>query len=223
MNAYAQLARAASELVNRANAGDQNARATIQRVALVARSGRSQRAMITAAFIDKYARAYKGNFVLCPNKPSWKRVSTKKAKTPRAVFAGVMSEPDKGKKPVPMGLLGNVREVDKMVPTIAKASKYRYGLNSAALVLANGPILTKETLVEIGNSCFGSDLASETYLLGVKDPNAWRELAPKLDPTDRLPLAVGQCVGKALRIQAIRGEGCPMSTFDPVIGWELGE
>lgn len=219
----AQIAQEAAALVNRANAGDQNAMAMIRRIGEEARAGRSQRALVAAAYVEGYAkRASSQPFQLCPTPPQWKRVTTGAKKT-RAVFSGIMNEPDKGKKPLPKGALEGVTSKDGMVKSIVKAFKFRYGANAAALKLSKGPVLSQESILEIGSSCFGSDSGSEIFLYAVKNPDGCGVLAPNLDAPGKGALAVGQVVGKALRLQAIRGEGCPISAYDAVIGWELGE
>jgi hypothetical protein len=108
---------------------------------------------------------------------------------------------------------------------VVRACQYKKGLAAAAVVLASGPSITKDVVQDIGNSSFGSEEATAAFLHGVRfcTDTDLRE-AGKSFPTDlRRPFVIGQCVGRAWRLQAVRRPGSKISTYAPVAAWEMGE
>jgi hypothetical protein len=96
---------------------------------------------------------------------------------------------------------------------------------AAAAVLASGPLLTNPVIQDLGTANFGSEEPAAVFFHGVRFPTeaSWKEVAPHLDPPMRRCLAVGQCVGRARRLQAVRMPRSRISGYSEVAGWELGE
>lgn len=63
------------------------------------------------------------------------------------------------------------------------------------------------------------------YLYGVQfcSDDDWQRAAPRLQGPMRLCMMIGQCVGRARKLQAIRMPKSSISRFSEVAGWELGE
>lgn len=96
----------------------------------------------------------------------------------------------------------------------------------ATLAFANGFPLEKPVIGHVASS-FGNDSNAnkQTFLMGVKK---WGStLAPDLrrqaNPIRLSIFEAGQVIGKARAIQQVRKPGTPLASFDPMIGWELGE
>jgi hypothetical protein len=50
-----------------------------------------------------------------------------------------------------------------------------------------------------------------------------RRTGKNLDDYLRKPLIIGQCIGRAWRIQAVRRAGSRIGAYSPAVGWEMGE
>jgi hypothetical protein len=221
MVAATTLDQEAASLVRRSYAGDQNAMATIYRIGEVARKG-GGRARQAYASIEAYIRSNPpSDAVMGLDTPSYKRIPIKSG---TYSIADVLAQPDPemNKKQLPRGSLDGIHSADSMASTIVKACQHRHGLGACAVVLAGGPVITADRVAQIAASNFGSDLATQTFIYGVKNPDD-KTVAPHLDEVGQRCLAVGQCVGRAMRLQALRGLDCPISVHSPVAGWELGE
>lgn len=92
----------------------------------------------------------------------------------------------------------------------------------AAVVFANGRHLDIEVLREFGSS-FGED--ADCFFQGARDWN--KDLRPDIarsaDPYRLQVYEVGQVLGRARAIQQMRRPDVPISAYDPMVGWELGE
>jgi hypothetical protein len=146
----------------------------------------------------------------------------RRAATVRSDGTIVVHDPELSKPPLPKGALDGLLDPDKCTAVIANAWKYQHGLDAAALILANGPTLNMEQIATMGVSTFGSDAATATFFQGVKFSGDadYKAAAPGLDVALRQCLVVGQCVGRARLIQAMRN---PNVRLGGVLGWELGE
>ena len=100
---------------------------------------------------------------------------------------------------------------------IAKVTPEVPDLYVAALILADGPILSKEKVVNIGTH-FGEDSPSFWYGFKkfLKRINPFGSDAPEATFT-------GQAVGLARTLQGVRLGVLPISKLSPMAGWELGE
>jgi len=215
----AAMASEAASLVRRSRAGDQNAQALIAMVGREARKGvpRARTAFeLLRQYIDanppqEFALGTEPALVMDPPKVSL--VKTKPAKK---------MDPELRKPPLPRGSLEGLFYPDQMAICILRACAYRHGLQGAAVVLAGGPPLTNDRVEEIGSSNFGKD--TDEFFYGVRfcGEGAWKEVAPSLDLMGQQCLAVGQCIGRARKIQALR-RGGRISSVSPTVGWELGE
>jgi hypothetical protein len=127
--------------------------------------------------------------------------------------------------PLPPGALDGIEDPEKMEEIILKAFGHRDGLAACALALASGRQLTGQVVNEMGLSCFPTDWQSKCFFHGAEfsSEKDFLELAPHIDVPGRRALVVGQCIGYARRLQALRLPGSLISHFDPAVGWELGE
>lgn len=240
MSAAAQFVDQAAGLVKRTRAGDQNAQATIYRIGEEARKGKNRRVVAMAAAIKQYMDTHPAvEFTLGAEPaiiaatpqapPKQKQQSTALAVSPRAALATQKDRRraaiEARKPPLPRGIFDRLFDPEHFSLVIVRACQYRNGLPAAAVVLASGPPLTGHAIRELGYSQFGSDEASSIFFHGVKfhGEDAWNEVAPHIDPSLRRSLAVGQCVGRARRIQAVRMPKSQISAYSLVAGWELGE
>jgi hypothetical protein len=226
----------AAALVNRARVGDQNAMALIKKVGVVARNGNSGKAKKAFASIQRFLAANpvasSGN---APNKGGQfgygGSVSPTIPPAPQALmdassFSGERSrEPQKQELPtLPKGAFDKLFDPDHFQKIVIAACKYKSGLDAAAVVLAAGPTLSKEDVNTIGMSGFGSEAATQAFFMGVKYPLERDMVRMKpLDPGLKRAFVVGQCVGRAWRIQAVRRPGSRIGLWSPGAGWELGE
>ena len=210
--------------MRRARAGDQNAMALIREIGLAARKG-AGRARVAFQAIVAYikedpAPAIGGGLfgfggetpAGVPPAPQALLATRTKALTTPAL------------PPVPRGALDQLFDLEEFPLVVARACKYRNGLGAASVVLASGPPISREQVEEMSLSLFASDDATRAFLYGVKHPSDEdrAEVAEQLDADLRRPLVVGQCVGRAVRLQQVRAGG-PLGLLSPVIGWEMGE
>jgi hypothetical protein len=146
----------------------------------------------------------------------------KRANSVRSDGTIVVADPELSKPALPKGSLDGILDPDKCTSVIANAWKYAHGLDAAALVLANGPTLDMEQIATMGISAFGSESATHTFFNGVRFSGDadYQAAAPALDVVLRQCLVVGQCVGRARKIQAMRN---PRVRLGGTLGWELGE
>lgn len=218
MSTAITVADQSAALVRRARAGDENAMATLVRIGEEARKGTNARAQAAFAAVKRFIDQNPAkDFVLGAEPPAIAQ--------PAELQPPPQIDPELRKPPLPRGALDSLFDSDQFAIVVLNATRYRHGLNAAAAVLAAGPLLTQDVVQELGLSQFGSDESSAVFFHGVKNSSeqAWRETAPQLDAPMRRCLAIGQCVGRARRIQAVRTAGMPISVLSPVAGWELGE
>lgn len=215
-------------LVRRARAGDQNATAMILRVGEEARRGNNRRATVAFTAIQDYidrnpaqdfVLGAEGGAAIIMDPPNGGSVALVASTPPTA------KEIEARKPPLPRGIFDKLFDPDWSALVIVKACQYRNGLPATAAVLASGPPLTNTAIKAFGASQFGSEESTSVFFHGVRfsGDDAWAELAPHLDPPLRRCLAIGQCVGRARKIQQVREKGSSISAFSPTVGWELGE
>lgn len=230
MAASTDIAMHAASLVRRARAGDENAMALITRVGEEARKGSNPRARASfAALKDFIDRNPAQPFVLGTEQvaimdPPNSKAIQKSVPAPEEI--AVKRESGEARKPpVPRGLFDRLFDPEYFALVIIRACQYRDGMPAAAAILASGPPLTNAAIHQLGLSNFGSDESTACFFHGVKfsGEDSWSEVAPHLDPTLRRCLAIGQCVGRARKIQAVRQPNSSISAYSQVAGWELGE
>jgi hypothetical protein len=232
-----RLATNPEALVLRARAGDQNAMSLLREIGEAARNGLSSKAKLYYKRAMAYVRANRptrarggmfgfGGEVV----PSLAAYSP----APHAIVderqAGVQARGQHAapaaRKPLPKGALDRIFDLESLPVVVLRACRFRDGLGAAAVVLASGPPITKAMVQEIGLSHFGSDDASAAFFYGVRhyaerDVHEAAEMLP--DNHVRKPFIVGQCVGRAWRLQAVRRPGSRIGVYAPVAGWELGD
>ena len=230
----------AAALVNRARVGDQNAMALIKKVGKIVRGevpGNSGKAKKAFASIQKFlaANPIVGNSS-APNKGGQfgygGTVSPTIPPAPQALMAdsSFMGESNRERQQkqelpaLPKGAFDKLFDPDRFQGIVIASCKYKNGLDAAAVVLAAGPTLSKEDVTALGMSGFGSEAATQAFFMGVKYPLE-RDLV-RMKPLDgglKRAFVVGQCVGRAWRIQAVRRPGSRIGLWSPGAGWELGE
>jgi hypothetical protein len=91
-----------------------------------------------------------------------------------------------------------------------------------ALVFANGRHLDSEVLRRFGSS-FGEE--AECFFQGARDwnKNLTPSVARSADPYRLQVYEIGQVLGRARAMQQMRRPEVPISSYDPQVGWELGE
>ncbi len=226
--AAAELVDRAGALVRRSRAGDQNATATIYEIGQAARKGNNSRASAIFQAIQNYVasnpfqpfRLGAGEVLVA--KPSVAGESDALALTPEKP---THRDIEARKPPVPRGLYDKIFNPEERALAIVRAAKYRNGIAGAAAVLASGPLLTRQVVEEMGMTEFGSEESTATFFHGVKFPDeaTWADVAPHLEPPLRRCFVIGQCVGRARKIQQVRQPGSQIGAFSQVAGWELGE
>jgi hypothetical protein len=220
MNAEPTVSSSAVGLVRRSRAGDQNATAMLVRIGEEARKG-GQRAL--AAY--QAAKAFIESNPSQPFELGTEPALVADGPLPSDGAPLVKVDPEKKKPPLPRGIFNTLFKPDWTAVTIVRACGYRNGMPAAAAVLAGGAPLTNPAVRQFGAENFGSDESTAVFYHGVRNPTieAWNEVAPHLDVPLRRCLAIGQCIGQARKLQAVRQRGSQISQFDPAIGWEMGE
>jgi hypothetical protein len=227
------LATQAASIVRRARVGDQNAMALIRQVGKAARDGTSTKAKKAYALIQKYINknptAIKAN---ATNSGGLFGFGGDVHGLAPAPTAGLISDEPKAvkpqvdqRKPLERGSLDRISDPDVVHAVILRACQYRNGFQAAAVALAACQSLSKDTVTEMGASLFGSEAASQAFFYGVKhctDVDA-HQVAKAFDDYLKKPFVVGQCVGRAWRIQAVRRADSRIGLYSPVAGWEMGE
>ena len=245
MPASASISDHARSLVRRTRAGDQNAWAMIYRIGEEARRGGNRRAEAMAQAIKQQLAGATDNDMEMEDGPALimdgpRTAAPHRKAAPASASANMGADApgrvhatarDKAaaieakKPPVPRGLFDGLHDPNQMAEVILNACKYRNGLQAAAVLLAAGPPLTNLRLGEICKTTFGSEESQGAFIHGVKhsDDQTWEELAPQLDLPLKRCLAIGQCLGRARRIQDLRRPKSRISDYSAVAGWELGE
>ena len=186
----------AEDLVKRANAGDQVARATMSLTRDNAKRGD--------------ARATKAYEMLL--------AEAKRAKGGRSTF-GIEQAP------LAMIALSQRDKDDpyKYASTIFQLLRTDGShFLASCIILANGPDLDRPRVETIAEN-FGED--SMFFAKGFAlcaEPRKVSAFGQELDSDQRRALRIGQCVGCARMIQKVRTDG-PIAKFSPGAGWELGE
>lgn len=93
---------------------------------------------------------------------------------------------------------------------------------ASCILLANGPDLDRKLVESIAEN-FGENegIFARGYVL-CAEPKKVSAFGQELDSEQRRALRIGQCVGCARMIQKVRTDG-PIKVFSPSAGWELGE
>lgn len=225
------LADHAASIVRRARVGDQNAMALIRQVGKAAREGTSSRAKKAYALMQKYinknptearpAPATGGLFGFGGEIPSLAPAPRAGIAKEAAPVAPALPE----RRVLPRGAFDRIFDPESLPIVVIRACRYEDGLRAAAVVLAAGPSFTKDSVQELGLSIFGSEPASEAFFHGVKNctDSDLREAGKLFDDYLKKPFIVGQCVGRAWRIQSVRRPGSRIGLYSPAAGWEMGE
>jgi hypothetical protein len=218
------LAQGVAEFVARSRAGDQNATATIRRVGEEARRGNPRARTAYAAF-QAYIHSHPASdFVLGTESPLVASQGGESVAVP--VTAIVEHRDPEMRKPVlPRGAFDQLFNPQAFVLVVLNACRFRHGLDAASVVLAAGPPIKDSTVKNIAESNFGSAESRRAFVNGVRfsDDNAWREMSVGLEPSLKRCLVIGQCVGRARRIQAVRMPRSRIGEYSEVAGWEFGE
>lgn len=204
----------AAALVRRTRAGDQNAWATIYRVGEEARKGQPTARRAFAAIQNFIDTTPAEEFMLGGEPPIV-------MDTP----AAQQQDAERSKQSLPRGALDDIYDTDVTARVIAGAWRFKHGMNAAALVLAGGPPLNAGLIAEIAQKAFQDPQSQRLYLYGVQysSEEEWKQIAPRLDVANRLCLMIGQCVGRARKLQMLRSPKGNVSDYSSVAGWELGE
>ncbi len=190
-----KLEAAAKELVDRSRLGDQNAMALISAARKASKRGNAK-AKEACAAIFRYVEA---NPVEAP---------------PVAIGAESVARLSAIKE---HGSVIALRDL-LMLPLGGEDA-----LLAGAVVLANGPPLTKEQITAMGTGIPNEEECKLFYYAIQNCGKALNELARVLPKKARCIMYAGQCVGMAHNIQRVRDPGIPVSAFSPMAGWELGE
>jgi hypothetical protein len=222
MSSNAMVQQAAS-IVRRTRAGDQNAWAIIYKIGEQARTGRNPRAVEAYTLVRSYIEHNpSAPFQLGEGKPVV--IDTPGGMVPTRGLR-IQQDPEMRKPPLPKGVLNGILDPDMTARCILNACQFRRGLQGAAVALAAGPMLSDEAVRRMAANNFGADDAKRAFMYGVRfcGEREWNEVAPSLNMASRKGLVIGQCVGRARHLQAIRSPRSKISVYSSVAGWELGE
>lgn len=205
--------------------------ALLREIGIAARAGANRKAKAAYEFVMKFIEKNPAPPIAADKGGLFGFGGEASDRVPSAPSALVQSPdrprqgPGAPKPNLPRGALSRIFDQDVFPVVVVKACQYRDGLAAAAVVLASGPSLTKDVVQDIGNSMFGSDETTAAFFHGVKfctDADL-REAGKNFPVGLRRPLVVGQCVGRAWRLQAVRRPGSRIGMYAPVAGWEMGE
>lgn len=226
------IAREAQSLVRRSRAGDQNATATLYEIGQRARQGvaRARVAFQAAmAYLDSQPPeefALGGEpALLASSSDEGAAAGDEEERAAARQLALARVDPEAKKPPLQRGVLDRIFNPKDFALTVVRACRFRRGLPAAAAVLASGPALTAPAIDKLARDNFESAESRGCFLHGVERPGEeeWRRLAPHLEPALRRCLAIGQCVGRARKIQMVRQRGSSIGAYSETAGWELGE
>jgi len=132
--------------------------------------------------------------------------------------------PEDGKPELPPGALDGLNAIKTFVPTVLKCRQFRDGSSACAIVMASGPRLDAAQIQKMARALGLSSTQSKCFEHAVQYPRDTdcAKLGANLGPAERNVIAVGQCVGRARLLQAVRSAS-QMGGVDRVIGWEMGE
>ena len=224
MSSVAAIDQTVASLVRRSRAGDQNATAMITRVGEEARRG-TPRAVQAAGAIKKFIESNPSQDFVLGAEPVLVMDPPANDSTAIVPVKPSKAEIERKKPTLPRGAFDHLFDPEQTAVTIIKCCGYRNGLQAAAVALAAGPPLTNDAVMRFGAENFGSDESTNAFFYGVKftGDEDFAEVAPYFDKPLRRCLAIGQCFGRARKLQAIRQRGSSISAYAPVAGWELGE
>jgi hypothetical protein len=226
----------AAKLVRRTRAGDQNAMAIVYRIGEEARKG-NKRASLAAKAVKQYIQQNPGEpgFTLGAEPPAVMDASPSTAIVVASPVAAIVSggpDPESRKPVLPPGSLEGILDPSALAIVVMRVLPYQHGLAAAATVLASGPLLTADVIDGILGALTPTesnedelDAAERMFHNGVRfcTPEDWRKVGRGLDEGGRKAFLVGQCVGRARRLQAVRMPRGRIGVLSKVAGWELGE
>lgn len=224
----AQITQTAISWVRRARAGDQVAMAALKKARVDVESGRATaQARVAYQAAAKYIKANPtGKLAADARKLGAPAEMSAEATLVNTDPVAMLRKRRTDERPaMPRGYLRGLDNPDKITDTIIGAARYRDGMGACVVALAAGEPITSRTVTEIGASNFTTDARSAAFMHGAQfsGESDWNETAPQL-PRDLRPcMLVGQCIGRAAKLQAVREPDSSISDYDPVIGWELGE
>lgn len=224
----AQVAAQAVSWVNRARAGDQVAMADLKKARILVESGKANRR--TKIVFEAAAKYIKSNPASGVTAAAQKlgapaEMSNEAILVDADAVSMLRKKGSDGRPFMPRGYLRNIDDPTKVADAIIGAQRYRDGMGACVVAMAGGETLTPESVAKMGPVLFALEAQGAAFVHGAQFSGEadWNETAPQL-PRDLRPcLLVGQCVGRAMRLQALRQPDSSISDYDPVIGWELGE
>lgn len=224
MSSAVALDQTVASLVRRSRAGDQNATAMITRVGEEARKG-NPKASQTAAAIRQFIEGNPAQDFVLGGEPALVMDPPANDSTAIVPVKPTRAEMERKKPVLPRGIFDRLFDPEHTAVTIVRACGYRNGLPAAAAALASGPPLTNNVVAQFGAENFGSEESTTLFFYGLRfsGDEDWEEVARHFDMPLRRCLAIGQCFGRARKLQAIRQRGSSISAYAPVAGWELGE
>lgn len=224
----AQVAQTAVSWVKRARAGDQVAMAALKKTRIEVESGKANaRTKLAYQAAAKYIKSNPTSKI----KSTAAQLGAPVEMSSEAILVdadavSMLRKKGSDNRPfMPRGYLRNIDDPSKVAETVIGAQKYRDGMGACVVALAGGEPLTPESVARMGPVLFTTESQGAAFAHGAQFSGEadWNEAAPAL-PRDLRPcLLVGQCVGRAMRLQALRQPDSSISDYDPIIGWELGE
>lgn len=227
MNAT-QVAQTAVSWVRRARAGDQVAMAALRKTRVDVESGKAtpqERIAYQAA--SKYIKA---------NPVGKSSSEARRLGAPVEMSAeGALVDADAttmlrrrradNRPPIPRGLLRGLGNAETLAETVMGASQYKDGTGACVVALAAGAPLVPAAIDQISTGSKFGEPQSAAFAHGARfcGEADWAEAAPAMPRELRPCMLVGQCVGRAAKLQALRQPDSTISDYDPIIGWELGE
>lgn len=224
----AQVVQTAISWVRRARAGDQVAMAALKKTRVDVESGRAtpqERIAFQAA--AKYIKANPTSKI----KSTAAKLGAPVEMSAEAILVdadavSMLRKKSGDTRPfLPRGYLRGLDDPSKVADTVIGAARYRDGVGACVVTLAGSEPLTPETVATMGPVLFNTEAQGAAFAHGAQfsGEDDWNDTAPRL-PRDLRPcMLVGQCIGRAMKLQALRQPDSSISDYDPLIGWELGE
>jgi hypothetical protein len=198
-----ELEQAAMDLVDRANAGDENAMATLHLVGENARKGRPFRACVVYELAVKYA--------LGKAQRDYADLAGEPRCVPQEVYEGLWRACQRG-------------DVGPRVESFGKLKECSHGREAVITAFALGPRLTDARLAGLLRSFRDDAVGQKLAAKGMADPNE-RQLAPMLEAAGEDAWIVEACYFLGACIMLARFRQCIVSGnfgVDPELSWELG-
>lgn len=222
----AQVTQTAVSWVRRARAGDQVAMAALKKARIDVETGKATpRTRLAYQAAAKYIRTHPAEKYTAAARQLGAPVEMSSEATlltdSDATAMLRRKRTDDKKPPLPKGYLQILNDPSQLHAAVIGAAQYRDGVGAAVVALAAGEPISKHKVRQLGGIYPAAKGAAFMHGAQFSGEDDWNAAAPKMPRDLQACMLVGQCVGRAYKLQQLRREESDINDWDPVVGWEL--